>query len=228
MSEHREPKRGVSPGAIVIVLIVFFFVLSGVALYFIVTSGGPFGSRISLPTTRSSTAGDAPAPLEAETPSPSAAQRAATENGKRAVWSEQKLAWSVPASWSAAIESGDDFAWRSSEGPNAAVLSASVTPMPSAIASDSGLASILEEATNQERMERYADVKLVEIGGIKGVQFRDATPASDATWRLHWQAYRAVGDANQLLSVELAAPAAELSRHEDALYGVLYSMTPLP
>ena len=54
--------------------------------------------------------------------------------------------------------------------------------------------------------------------------FREAAPESeDGSQRLQWIAFRTYKGQKQMLNVMLASRGKDFARHEDALYGILYS-----
>jgi len=59
---------------------------------------------------------------------------------------------------------------------------------------------------------------------VKGVQFREANPPKpDDHRRLQWIAYRKFGGQVQYVNIMLATDGKDFARHQDAMYGVLYS-----
>lgn len=207
MSESQETGNKISPGCIVSALIIFFFVLSGVVLYALVTTqSGIFGSRISLPTTKPApNQGDAIPADAVERPAPTPAQQAALASGKPLVWPEQGLVWTVPADWQESESDGELSATGAAGG-----LTASATPVPAAIATDSGLAAIYEEAINQQRMGNYTGVRVLDLDGLRGVAFQEGG-------RVHWQAYTQTDEQPRLLNVIVTGA------DTDTTLAVLYS-----
>jgi len=68
------------------------------------------------------------------------------------------------------------------------------------------------------------EVRWLEIDGVKGVQFREANPPKpDDHRRLQWIAYRKFGGQVQYVNIMLATDGKDFARHQDAMYGVLYS-----
>ena len=68
------------------------------------------------------------------------------------------------------------------------------------------------------------DLSWLEIDGLKGVEFRESNPAkSDDSRRLQWLAYRKYAGQVQLVNLLLASRGKDFSRHQDAMYGILYS-----
>ncbi len=68
-------------------------------------------------------------------------------------------------------------------------------------------------------------MKWVEIDGLKGVQFREANPEKpDDFRRMHWMTYRKFAGQLQYVNVMLASTGENFPVHQDAMYGILYSM----
>jgi hypothetical protein len=68
------------------------------------------------------------------------------------------------------------------------------------------------------------EVKWMEIDGLKGVQFREANPEKpDGFRRLQWMAYRKFTGQVQFVNVMLASDGKGFPKHQDELYGILYS-----
>ena len=54
--------------------------------------------------------------------------------------------------------------------------------------------------------------------------FRESSPESpDSPQRLQWMGYREYKGQKQLVNIMLASQGKYFARHEDALYGILYS-----
>jgi len=64
----------------------------------------------------------------------------------------------------------------------------------------------------------------LEIDGLKGVQFRESDPEKpDGIRRLQWLAYRKYAGQVQMVNVMLSTSGKDFLKHQDAMYGVLYS-----
>jgi hypothetical protein len=72
--------------------------------------------------------------------------------------------------------------------------------------------------------QKYAEVRWLKLGGLKGVMFRESAPENaDSPQRLQWMGYREYKGQKQLVNIMLASRGKDFARHEDALYGILYS-----
>ena len=160
----------------------------------------------------------------AERPQPTAAQTAALAGGKEAKWERQGMSWTVPPQWTESENESKSFMWRSPGGSDAASLIVSISPMDENFPVESSIQAYLESAKSRAKNGEVDEVKLVEIDGVTGVQFREANPEKpDDHRRLHWIAYRKYLGQVQGINLMLATQGADFARHQDAMYGILYS-----
>lgn len=160
----------------------------------------------------------------AERPQPTAAQSAALAGGKEAKWERQGMSWTVPPSWTESENESKSFMWRSPGGSDAASLIVSISPMPENFPTDASLDAEYESARSRAKNGEVDEVKWVEIDGLKGVQFREANPEKpDGHRRLQWLSYRKYLGQVQGINLMLATQGADFARHQDAMYGILYS-----
>jgi hypothetical protein len=160
----------------------------------------------------------------AERPQPTAAQTAALAGGKEAKWERQGMSWTVPPQWTENENESKSFMWRSPGGSDAASLIVSISPMDESFPVDASLDGYFESAKSRAKNGEVDEVKWVELDGLKGVQFREANPEKpDGHRRLQWLAYRKYLGQLQMISLMLATPGADFPRHQDAMYGILYS-----
>lgn len=179
------------------------------------------GSSSSGTSTSSSSSSDGPV----ERGQPTAAQTAALGGGKDAKWDRQAMSWTVPPSWTEESNESKEFMMRSPGGGDAASLIVSISPMDESFPADSSLQAYYDSAKSQAKNGEVDEVKWVEIDGVKGVQFREASKEKpDDHRRLHWMTYRKYTGQLQYINVMLATQNSEFDRHKDAMYGILYSM----
>ena len=89
---------------------------------------------------------------------------------------------------------------------------------------DISLNAFYESAKNRSKNGEVDEVKWLEIDGLKGLQFRESNPEKpDDQRRLQWMAYRKYAGQVQLVNLMLATQAKDFARHQDAMYGILYS-----
>jgi hypothetical protein len=171
----------------------------------------------------SSTSSDDDTPAERGVPT--AAQTAAISGGQPLSWDKQGMSWTVPANWSKSSEESKELVWRSPGGSDAANLIVSISPMDESFPTDSSIKAFYDGAKTRAKNGEVDQLKWVEIDGLKGVQFRESNPEKpDGIRRLQWLAYRKYAGQVQMLNVMLASSGKGFPQHEDAMYGVLYSM----
>ena len=107
---------------------------------------------------------------------------------------------------------------------NAASLIVSISPMDESFPTDASLQAYYEGAKSRAKNGEVDEVKMVEIDGLTGVQFREAAPEKpDGHRRLQWLAYRKYLGQVQGINLMLASEGKDFERHKDAMYGILYS-----
>ena len=165
--------------------------------------------------------GDSTADEPAEKPNPTAAQTAAIANGQEVKWDQQGITWTLPANWKKVSVSNESFSYNG----NGAVLIVAVSVMPQMEKlTDISIKAMHEGAKTNQKIGKYDEVKWLEIDGVRGVQFRESKPQmADDIRRLEWQAYRTFAGSTQLVTVILSSNGANFPKHEDELYGILYS-----
>ena len=161
----------------------------------------------------------------AEKAQPTAAQTAALAGGQQAKWDCQGMSWTVPPNWTEEENESKSFMWRSPGGGGAASLIVSISPMDESFPTDASLQAYYEGAKSRAKNGEVDEVKMVEIDGLTGVQFREAAPEKpDGHRRLQWLAYRKYLGQVQGVNLMLASEGKDFERHKDAMYGILYSM----
>jgi hypothetical protein len=228
-----QPKKGISKGviiAVVAVVLVGGFVLLvalGVGGYFLFRQrahetaavGAAPASGFDAPVVA-----DGPGGESVEGPSPTAAQAAAVAGGQEAEWAQQEMSWTVPQRWSKNSADSTTFLWRSPGSWDAASLIVSVSPMDADFPAEISLNAFYAGAEARKSRGEVNEVRWLVLGGVKGVMFREAAPEdSDSPQRLQWMAYRNYKGQQQLVNIMLASRGKDFARHEDALYGILYS-----
>jgi hypothetical protein len=161
---------------------------------------------------------------DVERPEPTAAQIAALEGGQSASWDNQGMSWTVPPKWVKATEEEKMYVWRSPGSWDAASLIVNISAMDESFPIESSLNAFHEQAMTRAKNGEVDEVKWLEIDGVKGVEFREANPEKpDDHRRLQWIAYRTYGGQVQMVNLMLATRGKDFSRHQDAMYGILYS-----
>lgn len=180
------------------------------------------GSDNSSSNERGQPAGDSIENVEPATPT--AAQIAAIAGGLNVTWDPQGMSWTVPANWKQATNEQKMLVWRSPGGSDAANLIVNISPMDESFPTESSIKAFHDGAKTRMKNGEVDEVKWVEIDGVKGVQFREANPEKpDDFRRLQWMAYRNYAGQVQLVNIMLSSNGTGFQKHQDAMYGVLYS-----
>ena len=159
---------------------------------------------------------------DAETPQPTAAQIAALVGGQNVSWDKQGMSWNLPPGWRETTNETKNFGW--SAPGNGAHLIVSISPMDESFPTESSINAFYDGAKTRAKNGEVDELKWVEIDGLKGVQFRESNPEhADDARRLQWLAYRKYAGQVQFVNVMVASSGAEFPKHQDAMYGILYS-----
>jgi hypothetical protein len=168
--------------------------------------------------TKSSDSGDV------EQANPTAAQTQALAGGQTAKWDQQGMSWTVPASWKETENESKSLLWRSPGGSEAANLIVSISPMDESFPTDISIKAFYDQAKSRMKNGEVDEVKWLEIDGLKGVEFREANPEKpDGIRRLQWMAYRKYAGQVQLVNLMLSSDGRGFPKHQDEMYGVMYS-----
>ena len=169
-------------------------------------------------TTKSSGGSDAERPVANE------AQTAALAGGKTLKWDAQGMEWTVPPKWTETENDSKQLTWRSPGGWEAANLIVSISPMDENFPADISINAFFDGAKTRMKNGEVDEVKWVELDGVRGVWFREANPEKpDGFRRLQWMAYRKYAGQVQLVNVMLSSSGSGFPKHQDEMYGVLYS-----
>ena len=225
-------KPGLSKGCLIGIVAAVLLVVSGIVLV-IAAAGGLywFNRQARTVTSRQAAGGTTTASPSARAgddgaqgPSPTSAQAAAVAGGQSATWEQQEISWTVPQRWSKQSADSRSLLWRSPGSFDAASLIVSISPMSADFPAELSLNAFYEQAQTRKQNGEVNEVRWLRLGGVKGVQFRESAPEdADAPQRLQWMAYRNYKGQTQLINIILAARGKDFARHEDALYGILYS-----
>jgi hypothetical protein len=153
-----------------------------------------------------------------------AEQIAALAGGQQIKWERQGMSWTVPAGWTEQENESKSFMWRSPGGADAASLIVNISPMNDSFPTDAANQAAYDQARDRAKNGEVDEVKWVEIDGVKGVQFREASQEHpDAPRRLQWLSYRKYLGQVQGINLMLATQSKDFERHKNGLYGILYS-----
>jgi hypothetical protein len=158
-----------------------------------------------------------------ERPAPTAGQIAALAGGQNITWDKQGMSWSVPPTWKMETDETKMLVW-SSPGPGAAFLNVSISPMSEDFPTDISINAFYDGEKTRSKNGEVDELKWLEIDGLKGVQFRESTPEHpDGIRRLQWLAYRKYAGQVQMINLMLSSEGKDFARHQDTMYGILYS-----
>jgi len=161
---------------------------------------------------------------KAEKAKPTDAQTQALAGGQEAKWSRQGMSWTVPAKWKEDSSEFQQLVWSSPGGDEAAHLIVSISPMDDSFPTDSSIQAFYDQAETRMKHFEVDELKWVEIDGLRGVQFRESNPEKpDGFRRLQWMAYRKYAGQVQMVDVMLSSNGSGFPKHQDEMYGVLYS-----
>jgi len=161
---------------------------------------------------------------EAEIATPTAAQTQALAGGQTVKWDQQGMSWTVPPQWKQDSNESKELVWSSPGGDEAAHLIVSISPMDESFPTDISIKAFYDQAKSRAKNGEVDEVKWLEIDGLKGVQFRESNPEKpDGFRRLQWMAYRKYAGQVQLVNLMLSSNGRGFPKHQDEMYGVMYS-----
>lgn len=223
-------KPGLSKGCLTgIIATVVLFVVGSILL---LVGGGIYWFKLQAEknanstgrTTNTSSSSGANDGSSVQSPSPTSAQTAAVAGGQSVAWEQQEISWTVPQKWSKSKVDSRTFVWRSPGSSDAASLIASFSPTSTNYPVETSLNAMYQGAQTRKQNGDLDEVRWLNLGGVKGVQFRETAPENaDSPQRLQWMGYRTYKGQTQMVNIILASRGKAFARHEDALYGILYT-----
>ena len=175
-------------------------------------------------TNKSGNSSSTSSDTSAEHATPTAAQTEALAGGQTVKWDQQGMSWTVPPKWTQADNDSQTLLWRSPGGSDAANLIVNISAMDESFPTDISIKAFFDGAKTRAKNGEVDEVKWLEIDGLKGVEFREANPEKpDGIRRLQWMAYRKYSGQVQLVNLMLSSSGSGFPKHQDAMYGVLYS-----
>lgn len=159
-----------------------------------------------------------------EHPQPTAAQVAVLEGGQEISWDQQGMSWKVPANWTELERDSQSFLWHSPGSGDSASLNVSISTMDESFPTEISLQAFYDGAKTRAKNGEVDELKWIELDGLKGVLFRESNPEkADGFRRLQWLAYRKYAGQVQMVNLMLATNGRGFPKHQDAMYGILYS-----
>jgi hypothetical protein len=160
---------------------------------------------------------------DVEQANPTAAQTQALAGGQAVKWDQQGMSWTVPPQWKQVTNESKELVW-SSGGGDGANLIVGISPMDESFPTDISIKAFYDQAKSRAKNGEVDEVKWLEIDGLKGVEFRESNPEKpDGFRRLQWMAYRKYAGQVQLVNLMLATNGRGFPKHQDAMYGIMYS-----
>ncbi|HEY0544961.1 MAG TPA: hypothetical protein VGC91_06150 [Pyrinomonadaceae bacterium] len=161
----------------------------------------------------------------ADKPEPTAAQTAALEGGQAVSWNQQGITWMMPAKWSEVSKSTNtSFNWKSPGSADAAFVIGSISNMSGDFPTDVSIKAFYDQAADRKKNGEVAEVRWLEIDGLRGVEFLETPPESrDGIRRLQWMTYRKYAGQTQLVNLILSTEGQYFDKHKDELHAILYS-----
>ena len=162
--------------------------------------------------------------IVAEKAEPTAAQTAALQGGETVKWDQQGMSWTLPPKWTKVTDERNSFAARSPGRFDAANLIVSISAMADNFPTDISLKATYDGAKTRLKNGEVDEVKWLEIDGVKGVEFRESNPEKpDGFRRTQWITFRKYAGQVQQVNIIISTDGKDYPRHQDAIYGVLYS-----
>lgn len=159
---------------------------------------------------------------QVEAAKPTSAQQSIIDSGTEASWDDQGLSWRLPAGWKKMDVKKTTFNY---ESPDNAFLLVNISELGDNFPMETSMQAYYDQAMQQLRSGKYADVKMVSIDGIPGVEFTDAPPEGKDDVRRHqWIAYRRYLGQVQQLNVMTSTKGSNFAKHGDDFTAILYSM----
>ena len=162
--------------------------------------------------------------ITAEKAQPNAAETAALAGGEEIKWSKQGMSWTMPPKWTKVTDERNSFALRSPGSWDAANMIVSISAMADDFPVDVSIKAFYDGAKTRMKNGELDQLRWLEIDGVKGIQFREATPDKpDDIRRMQWIAYRTYAGQVQMVNIILSTDGKDFARHQDTMNGVLYS-----
>ncbi|MEK6334318.1 MAG: hypothetical protein AABM67_05160 [Acidobacteriota bacterium] len=158
---------------------------------------------------------------QVEKANPTDAQSAAIANGQTVKWEQQGITWMMPPNWGKQDVRNETLSY----GGGGAFLSGNISTMGPDFPTDVSIKAMYEGLKTNQKIGKYDEVKWMEIDGLRGILFRESKQEmADDIRRLEWQAYRKYAGQSQLVTLILSTNDANFPKHQDELYGILFSM----
>ena len=158
----------------------------------------------------------------AEKPNPTAAQQAIIDSGTETTWDQQGISFRLPSSFKKQQVLKEMLSYGA---PGVGFLNASISVMPDNFPSETSLDATHTQALEQLKQGKYESVRLLEIDGIKGVEWVESMPEiKDGARRHQWIAFRRYLGQNQQLNIMVSTDGDKFDKQRDTFAAIMYSM----
>ena len=158
----------------------------------------------------------------AEKPKPTAAQQAIIDSGTETTWDQQGISFRLPSSFKKQQVLKEMLSYGA---PGVGFLNASISVMPDNFPSETSLDATHTQALEQLKQGKYESVRLLEIDGIKGVEWVESMPEiKDGARRHQWIAFRRYLGQNQQLNIMVSTDGDKFDKQRDTFAAIMYSM----
>ena len=155
-----------------------------------------------------------------EKPAPTEAQIAVLANGQEVKWDQQGITWTLPANWKKQEVRNESLSY----GGDGAFLTVAISTMGAEFPTDLSIKAMHGGAKTEQKNGKYDEVKWLELGGVRGVEFRQSKQEMPGDIRrLEWQGYRTYAGQSQLITMILSTDDSAFLKHQDELYAIMYS-----
>jgi hypothetical protein len=181
------------------------------------SGGSTSNSGSNSGTTKSNTGGSG-----AEKPTLTAQQQSIQDAATETKWDEQGISWKLPAGWPKMQVMKESLNYGS---PANGFLIASISVMPANFPSETSLDATHTQALDMLKQGKYESVRMLEIDGVKGVEWVEAMPEiKDGARRHQWIAFRNYHGQNQQLNVMVSTDGNKFDKQRDTFAAIMYSM----
>ena len=157
-----------------------------------------------------------------EKPTLTSSQQTIVDGGDKVTWDDQGINWTLPKGWKKMNSGKETFNYSS---PDQAFLLVNISPMQGSFPVDVSIKAYYDSSIEQIKNGKYEKARMLEIDGVKGVEFTETMPEDkDGPRRHQWLGYRTYQGQVQMLNVMLSTKGSNFEKHRDDFPAILYSM----
>ena len=150
------------------------------------------------------------------------AQQTIADAGAETKWDEQAISWKLPKRWKKIKVVERLFKYGQSEDT---FIYATVLDLAPGFDSEASLKSAYDGAVAKVEAGEYEKVRVLEIDGVRGVEWIETMPSDPNGPRRHqWVAFRKHNGKTQQMNVILAAKGPDFDKHRDEFAAAMYSI----